>query len=228
MGEGNEEILRAIESLDLKLNKRIDNIEVQNNNILREFKSLKEDFIVLSTQHKKLSEELTVVKFELNRLNQKSLDTDIIFTGVPDKPNEDLLSTVNTALEHLNIKLKPSDINSVFRMRNKNNKTGFSPICLELFSRTVSGLIFHELKRKGPALLNTFDKSLPNTDLRKIFIKPRLSRHNQQLMSEARKFRAENNYKFLWFQNGDILLKESETTRVFAIRSEEDLVKLKH
>lgn len=223
---GNEEILKAIMALDEKLNKRIDCIEKQNNDILREFKSLKDDFIVLSNQHKKLSQELYFVKLELNKLTQKSFDSDVIFTGVPEKPNEDLLETVNSALAHLNIKLKPSDVSSVFRMKNKKNESGFSPICLELFSRTVSGLIFHEQKVKGPALLNTYDKTIPKTDLRKIYMKARLSRYNQHLMSEARKFRSEHNFKFLWFQNAEILIKESEKSRVIPIRSEEDLIKL--
>lgn len=223
---GNGEILRAIEALDTKLNKRIDSLESQNNDILSEFKSLKKDFADLSKQHKKLSEEFTIVKRELNKLNQKSVDSDVIFTGIPDNPKENLLDTVNGALKHLNIKLKPSDVNSVFRMRSKNNQTGFSPICLELFSRTVSGLIFHEQKIQGPALLNTLLTSLPANDLRKIYIKRRLSRYNLHLMSEARKFRAEHNFKFLWFQNTDILLKESESSRIFQIRSEEDLQKI--
>lgn len=227
MGEEHEAILRAIKDLDVKLNKRIDCIEEQNNDILREFKALKKDFGDLSNQHKKLSEELTVVKRELNKLNQKSFDSDVIFTGIPDNPKEILLDTVNSALKHLNINLRPSDVNSVFRMRNKNNKTGFSPICVELFSRTVSGLIFHEHKIKGPALLNTLVNSLPDNDLRKIYIKPRLSRYNLQLMSEARKFQAEHKFKFLWFQNTDILLKESESSRIIQIRSLEDLQKIK-
>lgn len=223
---GNGEILRAIEALDTKLNKRIDSIEAQNNDILSEFRSLKSEFVDLSKQHKKLSEEFIIVKRELNKLNQKSFDCDVIITGIPDNPKEILLDTVNVALKHLNIKLKPSDINSIFRMKNKNNKSDISPICLELFSRTVSGLIFHEQKLKGPALLNTLI-SLPANDLRKVFIKPRLSRFNQHLMNEARKFKAEHNFKFLWFQNKDILLKESESSRIFQIRSEEDLQRIR-
>lgn len=224
---GNGEILAAIEALDLKLNKRIDSIEEQNNVILREFKSLKKDFVDLSKQHKKLSEEFAIVKLELNKLNQKSLESDVIFTGIPDNPKEVLLDTVNGAIKHLNLKLKPSDVSSVYRMKNKKNQTGFSPICLELFSRTVSGLIFQEQKRQGPALLSTLVNDLPANDLRKIYIKHRLSRYNLHLMSEARKFQVERNFKFLWFQNTDILLKESESSRIIQIRSEEDLQKLK-
>lgn len=213
------EILRAIEALHLKLNIGIDSVEEKNSDILSEFQNLKNDFVNLSKQHKKLSEEFTDVKLELNKLNQKSLDSDIIFFGIPDYPNEILLDTVNDALRHLNIKLKPSDVISIFRMRNKKNETGFSPICLELFSRAVSGLILHAQK--------TQMNDRPVNDLRNVYIKPRLSRYNLDLMSEARKFQNENNMKFLWFQNSDILLRESDLSQIIKIRSEEDLLQLK-
>lgn len=63
-------------------------------------------------------------------------------------------------------------------------------------------------------------------DKRKIYIQNRLTPFNQELLQDARKFKLDNNYKFVWFQNTDVLLKESDSSKIIRIRSKADLLVL--
>lgn len=218
MGAEHDELMRAIQAMDEKLNKRMDNIET----IIGEFKNIKKDFLKLEKNQEIQAKELSAVKFELNTIKQNLLDSDIIIVGVPDT----ITDTVNTVLVHLKAKVTEADVKSCYRMRNKNNKSGSSPICVELYSKTLRGAIFDHQKRIGPVLLSSVDKSVPATDKRKIFVQRRLTPFYQDLLASARKFKVENNWKFVWVQNTDVLLKETDSSRIIKIQTKADLLEL--
>lgn len=223
MGAEHEEIMRAIQSMDEKLNKRMDSLET----IVDELKNLKKDFIKIEKVQENQAKELISVKSELNTIKQNLLDSDIIITGIPDTPVfNSAIDSVNAVLKHLKIKLNEGDVRSCFRMRNKNNKSASSPICVELYSKTVRGAIFEHQKKLGPVLLSTVDQSVAGSDKRKIFVQKRLTPFFQELLTSARKFKIENNWKFVWIQNTDVLLKETDSSHIIKIKSKADLLAL--
>lgn len=223
MGAEHDELMRAIQAMDEKLNKRMDNIET----IIGEFKNLKKDFLKLEKTHEIQAKELSTVKSELNTIKQHLLDSDIIIIGVPDTITEkSVFDTVNTVLMQLKAKITVADVKSCFRMRNKNNISGSSPICVELYSKTLRAAIFDHQKRIGPVLLSTVDRSVVAADKRKIFIQKRLTPFYQDLLASARQFKVENNWKFVWVQNTDVLLKETDSSRIIKIQTKADLLAL--
>lgn len=223
MGAEHDELMSAIQTMDEKLNKRMDNID----QIIGEFKNLKKDFHKLEKSQENQAKELSSVKLELNTIKQNLLDSDIIITGVPDTlTGNSMLDTVNIVLKELKVKVTEADVKSCFRMRNKNNKSGTSPICIEFHSKTLRAAIFDHQKRIGPILLSSVDKSVPIGDKRKIFVQKRLTPFYQDLLASARKFKVDNNWKFVWVQNTDVLLKETESSRIIRIQSKADLLAL--
>lgn len=223
MGAEHDELMRAIQAMDERLNKRMDRIDT----VIGEFKNLKKDFLNLEKTHEIQAKELSTVKFELNTIKQNLLDSDIIIVGVPDTTTgKSVFDTVNTVLFQLKAKITEADVKSCFRMRNNNNKSGSSPICVELHSKTLRAAIFDQQKKIGPVLLSTIDKTVAEADKRKIFIQKRLTPFYQDLLASARKFKVENNWKFVWVQNTDVLLKETDSSRIVKIQSKADLLAL--
>lgn len=223
---GTKEIMAAIRKMDENINARIDTLEKQNNSILAEFRMLKENVQTLTENQKKICDDLFDMSLEMNTLKQKSMNCDVIITGIPEIKNEKLFDIVNEVLHGYKLVLRSIDYNSIYRMKSKSNTIKFSPICIELYSRSLKGAIIKQQKELGPVLLQMIDKSLPKSDLRKIFFKDRLIKYNMELLREARKFKEDNGYKFVWFQNSDILLKKNETSQCVKIRSSADLVRL--
>lgn len=221
MGAEHDELMSAIRSMDDKLNKRMDNIE----KIIAEFKNVKEDVVKLKKKQEDQSQELNTITEGLHTIKQNLLDSDFIITGVPESEEISTIDTVNNILKNIKIKISENDVKSCYRMRNKNNKS-CPPICVELYSKTLRAAIFIQQKKQGPVLLSSIDKSVSDADTRKIYIQNRLTPFHLELMRDARKFKMDNNYKFVWFQNTDVLLKKSDSSRIIRIRSKADLLSL--
>lgn len=217
-----KELMSAIKSMDDKINKRMDNIET----IIAEFKNMKEHIVNLSKKQENQSHELTTISNELHTIKQNMLDNDFIITGVPESISEiSTLNTVNNVLNYYKVKITENDVKSCFRMRNNDNKSGCSPICVQLNSKTLRAAIFYQQRKLGPVLLSSINNSV-SEDKRKIYIQNRLTPFNQELLKDARKFKLDNNYKYAWFQNTDVLLKETDSSKIVRIRSKADLLAL--
>lgn len=223
---GTEMIMGAIKKMDININARIDTLEKQNDSILTEFRTLKEEFNSLSKNQQTIIEELADMNLEIIKLKQDAVNSDVIITGIPEVKDEKLLDVVNKVLQEYKMVLRDTDINSIYRMKSKSDALNFSPICIELYSRKFKGVLNKQQKVLGPVLLNLIDKSLPKTDLRKIYFKDRLTKYNMELLKETRKFKADNNYKYVWFQNSDILLRKAEKSPCIKICSSADLIRL--
>ncbi|CAG9820002.1 unnamed protein product [Phaedon cochleariae] len=61
-----------------------------------------------------------------------------------------------------------------------------------------------------------------------IYINQDLTEWNLQVYKATKTYAKENNYKFVWVQNGQILLRKSEEDKVHVIEKEEDLHSLKN
>lgn len=223
---GTKVIMDAIRKMDENINSRIDTLEKQSNTILTEFRLLQEDVNNLTKNQNKMREELLDMNIELNTLKQNAVNSDVIITGIHEVKDEKLLDVVNKVLQEYKLVLRNTDYNSIYRMKNKSDTSKFSPICIEFYSGALKGAIIKQQKILGPVLLHMIDKSLPETDLRKIYFKDRLIKYNMELLKAARRFKADNNYKFVWYQNSDVLLKKNETSQCVKIRSPADLVRL--
>lgn len=231
MGNDTEQfnkLMSAITSLDNKICDRIDRIEEQNNQIISDIKNLQANFKNLSESHEKLKVDLDKVNIEINYLKQSVLSSDVVITGVPYHQGEVLFDTVKVICKQYKVDICNTDYKSLYRLRSRNSTSIHSPICIELYSKTLRGAIMSQQKRCGPILLHMIDSTLPKVDKQKIYFKERLTPYNNELLIETKKFCAENQFKYVWFQNCDILVKKTETSKPTKIVVKSDLLKLKN
>ncbi|CAG5034797.1 unnamed protein product [Parnassius apollo] len=60
-----------------------------------------------------------------------------------------------------------------------------------------------------------------------VYINEHLTANNKQLFRLCRQQATKHNYKFTWIKHGTVLVRQTETPPMFAIRSEQDLKKIK-
>lgn len=224
---GNEQfdkLMEAINSLDNKICSRMDKIEEQNNTIISDMRNLQANFKNLSESHV----ELNQVNLEINNLKQCVLSSDVIVTGIPYVQGENTVDIVKLVFKQYKLDLSATDYKSIYRLRNRTSASLYSPICIELFSRTLKGALMLQQKKFGPLLLQHLDSNLAKSDKRKVYFKDRLTPYNNNLLAEAKKFCIENHYKYVWFQNCDILVKKTDTSKPAKIVITSDLLKLKN
>lgn len=219
-------IMEAIKSMDEKLNLRINNLEQQNNIIIEKFESLNKNFEELSNEQMNLRKDLTSVEITMEILKQKAIGCDVVFTGVPDSENLNTLNTVKCILNKYDVKLIEVDYHKLYRLKSRGNTSKYTPICLELNSKTLKGVIMAQRKKLGPVLLSQLDSKISKEDVRKIFVKHRLTPYFSTLLKEAYQFKDKYRYKFAWFQDSEILLKKDETSKPLRVVSSQDLVLL--
>lgn len=60
-------------------------------------------------------------------------------------------------------------------------------------------------------------------DNENIYINHDMTRWNIQLFKAAKEFKNNKNYKYLWFSNGKILMRKSDTSKIELIEDESSL-----
>lgn len=188
------------------------------------FKELKEENSKLKVTVKKLTSQNTHLNSEVSRLSiglnnlfQDKLSNNLIVSGIPTTEGENLQKLIIDLAKILKVNLLPADF-TVKRILSKVN-TKFTNILVE----------FTDIKNKSALLQNRKKISLVPSkigftdDKKEIFFFHQLTAQNQQLLAEARKLRNDYSFKFIWYQNNQILARKVEKSKIISIRSSADI-----
>lgn len=190
-----------------KVIKRVESLESQP--------SMDTNYTDLHSQISTLSSELAV-KDQLLRANN------IEIKGIPVKKNENLYGVVCRIGELVGHPISISDINFVVRARSESNP---KPIIVGFLGRYVKDNFIASTRSHKPGLTSG-DLGFPGTATR-IFVNDHLTRDNKRLLTQVKKLAIEKNIKYVWVQNCKILTRRNDTSPIFAVNNEGDLLKLK-
>lgn len=166
-----------------------------------------------------LKQEIKVLKVDLqkekNKNEQYELRKNIIITGIPrTNNNEKVTYTLKTICETLNLDISPT---KCFRIGKAESKAAPIKVCFknmqdkELFLQAKKGI---KMTPKSMGINNSEEP---------IFANHELTKHNQYIYMLARKFKRDNNYKFIWISEGNIFLRKDEKSKILNIQDESDL-----
>lgn len=154
-------------------------------------------------------------------LEQQQLNTNIVIRGVDvkeDTSKSELLAVYEGIRHHLNVadvaEFTPVSLTvlpAVSAKSNSNNR----PIRVQLQS-TAAKVKFLQVRRAKKDIHHS-DIGVSNSSRRPILISEHLTRANQELLFQARSLRGQNNFKFVWSSNGQILARRGENTKVIRI-----------
>lgn len=201
-------------------------------NLLQSLRSTKREIIDISTKVKDLEERTAALSDSNYDLNatlddlQQYIRRDCVeVTGIPvlpvDSPKQ-LAAELGGLLgldindEHISIahRLSPTKKNNKGRMIikfvHRHTKDEFYKRRNMLVGKSTKDL---------PLIAQEYGKSIHSAD--KIFINESLTPYRKRLFGRINEYRRINKWKFIWTVNGKILLRESDSSRVFSFTTNE-------
>lgn len=180
---------------------------------------------------KKSSDEIPALRAEVSRLNQEMQDRDqwarannVEIQGIPLRKNENLYDIVNQIASLSNFSFKKEAINYIARIPTRKTNSE-KPILVAFNSRYLKEE-FVTLARKCNEL------TLANLGLAtsgKCYVNDHLTTFNKTLLSKAKALAREKNcpvFQYVWVKHCKIMARKSDTSPIFQIRNEKDLLKI--
>jgi len=197
-------------------------------------KKINEEFLnainELKGENKMLSERVDTLECKVHRLEQDKLNRKVDVIGVPNVTNENALEiatkilsdalSIDTARENItNCYVKSvrklseaaASNNSAVNDVNKNNVLTIEFSSTAFKKKVLLG------KKNNYVKLNAslFD----NNNTNKIYINESLTSYYRALHLALKKYKKDNKFKYLWYNDARFLLRESENSKVVAVDS---------
>lgn len=150
---------------------------------------------------------------------QQELNTNVVIRGVEIRENaeeSELLAVYDKICAHLGVADDPDNkpiSAKVLTSVNKGNTTSTKPIQIKLRSSSVKRQFLQARRIKRNIL--PCDIGIVQQSKRPLLITEELTRNNQELLYQARSLRPK--FKFVWSNNGQILAREKNKSKVIRI-----------
>lgn len=169
-----------------------------------------------------LEDEKIEINTRLNESEQYSRRENLIITGVPKEPNENIRAVVTRVAEKLGVKLYKYDVCDVCIAHRLSNKGEAPAIVVKMNNRDKKIKMISEGKKKVLSAMEIGGK----TDTR-IFISEHLTKETSELLAATKeKLRDPGFVKFVWPSDGHVLIWEDERSRVIRITDRKHLQEL--
>lgn len=231
-----DEASLQLQGIDDKLNailNKLDNIESRLNKIENKQAEFEESLNFAHQNNKDIQVQQKSISASIKDMEQKiakfqTLENRIEaaeyadrakcveLNGIPFQSSEDLLIAYKKIVETLKSpKLAAAGIDKIYRVRQSKR-------VIVKFTQTSQRDEFFQLYRKNIQPLS----ALGFKETGKIYINEVLSREQSSLFWKTRKFKLDENYKFVWTHNQRIYLRKTSDSDAVLIKSEDDLESL--
>ncbi|KAJ8733163.1 hypothetical protein PYW08_001461 [Mythimna loreyi] len=234
--------INALQSEQSLLRQRISEIDKKYEGLAGEMDSLKSSVEYAFEDHRELCKKLdshekqlqgastlahTIQELDtkINSLEQSARNCNIEICNVPEKRNENLITLMQTIGSVIKCNIQQSDIVSVHRVPHADHHDNKPKnIIAKLSSRILRDNILSANRLcKG----FTSEKIGISGTIQPVYMHEHLTLKNKRLFRECRDAAKTHGFKFLWVKHGTIFARENETSKAFAIRSLQDISKIK-
>ncbi|XP_044760272.1 uncharacterized protein LOC123317728 [Coccinella septempunctata] len=209
-----------IESLNF-FGGKIDDVESK----MKVFESMNSRLQKHDAELKNLRDGNAELRREMNGLQQqlKSKNLDII--GVPEKKNENILTIVENIASKLGISDVRNFIEGCYRIHfMPKNDARSRPIVIDFKSKSYRDAFLRAYKGNKEKI-RTSDIGFDGTE-KTIYVNESLSPYYRKLFNTTRQFCRENSYKYCWIQDGRLLVRKDDSSKISHIASEDDVDRL--
>lgn len=240
-------LISAMENLTTQIKEmktQLYNIETKVDRIGCDVEVLKNKQEINEDRFHKIDGELTNIKHHIdastkmhNTIEQNLCNNDVQITNVPstyDKKQEELIMILNNftgtnltskAFKRISFfnKKKLATCNVILSFHNSMDKASLM--------KNVKKLSTDENGKRIPITIDDVFEEFKNNQLagKQLFINNVLTKHNKEILKLKRTYK--NEIKFMWEQDGRILMKRNESSRIVEATSPqhvEEYAKLKH
>ena len=168
-------------------------------------------------------DEKGVVYDQLDELQQYSRRECLESSGTPKLPDENQQELIIELGSLAGVEIDEQDISTVHRL--PDTKASKDRMIVKFTRRAKK----EELYKNRRRLVKVTSEKLPSISRsgskskEKLFINESLTPYRKRLFGKINRFKKDNGFKFLWTQNGKILLKEHESSRTYSFTKESEL-----
>jgi len=166
--------------------------------------------------------QINTLEDKIEILERRLINNGIVIAGVPENKLENCYGIVKSIGTQLNVKIIDPMINDCHRVgRTQNNRC----------RRIVVGFTNHQDKVKilesRKIIRNLSTKNIGMEPDESIYIRENLTSKSSFLFKQARDFRKQFNFKFVWTKNGQIFLRKNKSEKIIIVVNEEVIHNLK-
>lgn len=207
----------SIDFLSNKVDECLDTIRLLEDRM----KALERKNIDICNKNKNLENRVIALEQLFNEREQQNINTTLEIVGVPQKESEDIGKVVASIAKK--IKACPQQLQQATRLRGRNGKDGV--IRVELQGRQAKAE-WITLARQQPVVVSDIYTDIEK-GMERVYIREALTYYYKNLLWKTKE-ELKNVFKFVWFKDGKILARKCENAKVFTIRCENDLDKVKN
>lgn len=218
----NKEIKATIGQLHADFEEITKQVALLSNSV----KDLTERVESVESENSSLKSRLSAAEGRINIMEQNNLLTTntIEIRGVPIRSNEDPEQIVVNMSKAFHMNLSSTDISAAYRVGKgfgRRNEDPPPPILVRFARRRVRDDFLKG--RKVRRDMTTRELGWNDNETHAIYVNEALSRVNKLLYNKAKELKRLNKLKFLWVQEGRVLVKKAEGHSVVHVVSDESL-----
>ncbi|XP_059062313.1 uncharacterized protein LOC131855104 [Achroia grisella] len=166
-----------------------------------------------------LLNEIKVLENKIADIEQRGREKNIEISNLPENNDEDLYKVLEELCGLMEISVNLSDIESINRVphMDKNDQRPRN-IIVKFFTKRQRDKVLQNCKpTKGFMVMGK-----PHM----VFINEHLTIRNKLLYKQCREAAKRNDFKYTWIKHGVILIRKSDISPVFAVRTHDEIAKI--
>ena len=168
-----------------------------------------------------LKNEVVQLTNRLNNIEQFNRSYNIELQDISEKPGENLVSIVTQVADLFKFKLNTSMIDNIFRVPTQLEHKPKN-IIIKFLSKLDRDRFLLAAKIARKELGSGQGFKLDGVTNR-FYVNEHLPPHTKTLLKQAKEKAKNKNFKFVWVQNGNVLVRKAENTKIIFIAKPEDL-----
>lgn len=178
----------------------------------------------LRAETSQLSADVATLSKKVNSLEQSLRSNNVEIQDIPEKANENLISVITNIGNFINFEVNPAMLDTVFRVPTVVDKKPKNIVIKFLSKHDRDGFLnAAKTARKNPQ--NKYGFNLSGVS-NKFYINEHLAPQTKLLLKQTREKAKEKNFKFTWVQNGNVLVRQTENSKIIQITEVSDLRKM--
>ncbi|XP_046683409.1 uncharacterized protein LOC124369447 [Homalodisca vitripennis] len=159
----------------------------------------------------------------LRQIKQYSRKSNIEIQGVPVTNNEDPVLIAIDVGKSLGVELKTEDVMAAHRVPTFKPRS-IPPLIVQLRDRRLKNTCIAAYKKNRKLTAKDINPSLSNNN---VYVNDHLTPETKNLLRVTNIKARENNYKYVWCNEGQIFMRREDGQKCIRIECEEELFKVK-
>jgi Sec-independent protein translocase protein TatA len=203
------------------INGKFNSFLQEKQNIEEENSKLRDRLVEVEKSNIMLSDRLGYLENKIDEPEREKIKNNVIIAGLPSKLPDAIQAVMNIS-KKIKSNIRREDIIEVKKIEQRDKTKN---IRCNYILKLRSSEAKKELMEKKKKFSNIFtaELELDDNENKEVFLRHHLTPFQANLYHEARKFKQEFKYRFLWVNDGQILLRQDGKTKVYNIQSLCDL-----